>query len=648
MEKQPDIEKQLRELHLKIPVNGKLKAELRNEWVQGMERDEQGEAQTARARWTRSRMWRYGLSAAMLVLVTAAVVLWTSSEVATQRVFAADLKVTPVFDTIQQLGLDPASSAVAAGDVLYVSVPQEGIYKQEGLSVELIVPGVDINSLTTSPNGKELAYVKAGGLYVYNLVEREERQIGASRDYIGELAWSPSNSRLLAVRGRSVSANADVVTHEIWEIDAASGEERFLVEGSHPAYKGNADSILYEREGSIYAWDVKSEQSTFFTEGTQPVVSSDGKYVLYVLEEGDLRMQNLWVADIDLQTRQRLSSNFSLPVSNDWSWDDVDQFADEPQRPYFTVENVTWSADGKDIIYFQAAYADPSRRQMVHLTLGDHKPTPQDTVSHMAEALIYRDEALAHQYFSFNPGYMKGTSPRQVDYRIHKVEMETNGRAVIEADMMYSYQYPYYRVASKRFVLSRDPDRGYLIDEMEEISSIAMSPWDEGDIYIDEDGKKGSLVLALNDVPVDEGWSNKEFTQLLYDTSDQGEALWFMIKQEVTAGERLRLMKADLKQGTFEAYGWIDGALHSNVLYRDSVSGYAAAVVQLADGSDDIVLISTTDANAPILTMREMLQGEQPSELTIRLFKEGKLIFAGVVGERDVFYTYNVAEQSGK
>lgn len=59
-------------------------------------------------------------------------------------------------------------------------------------------------------------------------------------------------------------------------------------------------------------------------------------------------------------------------------------------------------------------------------------------------------------------------------------------------------------------------------------------------------------------------------------------------------------MKTDFNQGTFEAYGVINGAQYANVLYVDEASGYAAVTVSSEGGAYDIAVISLTHAEAPV------------------------------------------------
>lgn len=634
-----EVEQELRKLHQALPVNmelkGKLRQELAADGLQSSDRSQRGGLRSSRQR---KRRRGYGIAAAIVICLLAGAFLWNGLQQANSRVYAADLSLVPQFDTILQLGSDPSVSAAMQGEALYVAVPNEGIYKQEGLKMELLVTRPDVTSIRLSPDGLSLGYTTQEGVYVYALETSQEHELslypGSS---LYDIAWSPDSKQILFVEKTNQG-------EQIWEQEITAQEAQRLMTGTHPAYKGDTDHILYEQAGYIYSWNRASQQAELFVEGSQPVVSADGLYVLYVREdESDTKLQNLWLADLDLKTEQPLTRNYTFPDNEDWWWGDIDQHQNDPQRPSYTFDDISWSGDGQDILFYQVNYKDPTRRQMVHLTFSNQPSQPQDVVANMITALIYRDEALAHQYFSYNPGYMKGTSPRQVNYQIRNVTTETNGKVTVDADMMYSYQYPYYMVESNRFTLTKHGKQGYLIDSREILSSETIADWADGDVSTVENEQTGDTILRLRDIPVDEGWHNQSFAQLLYDNSE-GRDVWFMLLQESADGQhkRMRLMKADLNQGTYEAFGIIDGAQYANVLYVDQEYGYAAVTVSWESGEDDIVLISLADAEAPVTRIRDHMEGLQPKELGIRLMKNGELIFIGTYGERDVFFTYKL------
>lgn len=634
-----EMEEQLRDLQHRLPVNKELKDQLRHELAESLPASSLAEQKLLKPhKHKRMQRWGYGLAAAVLICIAAGAILWNGGQQSTNRVYAADLSLKPKFDTILQLGTDPSTAAAMQGEALYVAVPNEGIYKQEGLKMELLVERPDITSLRLSPDGLSIGYTTSNGIYVYTLETREEHEL-LIRSHVSmlDLAWSPESDRVLYVE-RSTQAD------QIWELELNTGDAQLLVNGSHPSYKGDTEHILYEHAGSIYTWSRDSQQSEFYVKGTQPVVSADGLYVLYVREDdSEVKLQNLWLADLDLKTEQQLTRNYTFPAEDGWWWGEIDQHQDEPQRPSYTFDDISWSADGQDILFYQVNYKDPTRRQMVHLVLSDHSSQPQDVVASMITALIYRDEALAHQYFSYNPGYMKGTSPRQVNYQIRNTKTETDGRTIVDADIMYSYYEPYYTVESQRFVLTRHDNHGYLIDSMETISTETIADWADGDISNVVEGQTGDTILRLSELPIEEGWRNEAFAQVLYDNSE-GRMVWFLLRQVNEAGQesRLRLMKADLDQGNYEAYGVIDGAYYTNVLYVDQEHGYAAVTVSPEDGDNDIALISLSDAQAPVTRIRDRIEGLKPDELGIRLLKNGEMIFIGTYGERDVFFTYKL------
>lgn len=629
------MERTLKRVHQSLNVNEELKTALRQELIN----HEQPETTIQRKnRPKHLQLWQYGLIASLLLGITIIALLWNSVYQAGSRVYAADLNLIPNFNTIQQLGKDPSTSAALVGKTLYVAVPDMGIYKQDTLNMELIVKHAHITSLRASPDGTSIGYTTSDGVFLYELDSGVVKTLYTQADTtFSSLSWSPDSKRVLFVKHMPSDDN------QVWEVELSSRTAQVLVNGNHPSYTGGKDRVLYEKSNFIYTWDRSTEQSKLYMEGTQPVVSPDGIYVLYVREDKKSGAQRLWIADTDLKTEQLLDRNQTIPNREDWWWGDQTLYPDEQLHPKYTFDNISWGNDGRDILYYQADAHDPTRRQMVHLKLRDQKIQPKDVVVQMITALIYRDEALAHQYFSYNPGYLKGTSPRQVDYRVTNVLTETNGSTIVDADIMYSYSDVYYMVESTRFTLTKHAEQGHLIDSMSTISSTTIADWSNGDISTVENDQEGKTVLKQESIPREEGWKNASFAQILYDRN-QGYKIWFLLNQESTEGRtsRMKLMRADLIDGSIKQFGALEAVQNADVLYVDEEYGYAAIVVSTIDGKDDIALISLKDTNEPVEWMRSKMTGIQPRNLTIRLLKNGELIFIGQYGERDVFFKYSL------
>ncbi|WMT41302.1 hypothetical protein RE628_01555 [Paenibacillus sp. D2_2] len=219
--------------------------------------------------------------------------------------------------------------------------------------------------------------------------------------------------------------------------------------------------------------DLKSGTEKLWGDGYSPEISPDGKYVLYVRKDGDdLKLEDAWIADLDRQTEQKITRNRPMDA-----WENG-QPKEGALQPSYNLEGLAWSTDGQSVAMYQVTQTNAVWRQLVRYTLAEQEAKPEEVVGQAIEALIYRDERHAHEYFSYDPGYLKGTSPRQVSYTIVNTKAEADGKTTVTAKIDYSYFDSYYAVETYQFTLSRGSD-GYLIDNMEGTDSIHITAWND-------------------------------------------------------------------------------------------------------------------------------------------------------------------------
>jgi Tol biopolymer transport system component len=338
--------------------------------------------------------------------VATAVLLWNLLPGQTvPRVNAADLKLKMQFNTVQQLGQETSVAAAMDKDTTYYAVPKQGIYRQHGLTFERIVTG-DVSAIALSPDGKQLAYVEEHELHIWDADTNQTKLVVEAPVPLGELAWSHDGNRLAYVRH-------DPATDTVWEIQLASGEQRYLAKGSSPSYYPNGEQVLYAKQEWIYTLDLESGQEKLWGEGKSPVISPDGSYVLYVRKDGsELKLEDVWIADLDRKTEQKITRNRLMDA-----WENG-QPKEGALQPSYWLEGLAWSTDGQSVVLYQVMETNMLSRKLVRYTLTEKEAGPEEVVGQAIEALIYRDERHAHDFFSYDPGYLKGTSPRQVGYTI--------------------------------------------------------------------------------------------------------------------------------------------------------------------------------------------------------------------------------------
>lgn len=626
-EQNPKWVDDLKKIHDRLQVDENFKAELRRSLME----EGQGYPQARHYRRPQDKRWRKYLAwGAAAAIVATIVLLWNLLPVQNMlRVNAADLKLKLQFNTVQQLGQETSIAVAIDQDTTYYAIPTEGVYRQHGFSYEQIIAG-KVSELAISPDGKRLAYVAGHELLIWETDTKQTQRVLEAPVSLGELAWSQDGKRLAYVRH-------DPATDTIWEAQLSSGEQRYLTKGSSPSYFSNAEKILYTRQEQIYTLDLESGTEERWSDGYSPVISPDGKYVLYIRKDGGVpQLEDAWVSDLDRQTEQMITRNRPMDA-----WEKGQPKEGEVQ-PSYSLEGLVWSTDGQSVAMYQVTETNMEWRQLVQYTLAEREADPEEVVGQAIEALIYRDERHAHEFFSNDPGYLKGTSPRQVGYTIVNTTTEADGKAVVTAKIDYSNYDPYYRVDTYRFSLSRGSG-GYLIDNMEEIDSTRITDWNDQMVTTTVDDQRDQLIFRANQVPVDRGWSNIGFGNIVYRESGGGRTIWFLVKQQQGDHHRMRLMRYDWDKGTFTLLGILDGATESSMMIIDEAGLWAAIDVALGADKNDIAVLPLTEAASQPRYLSAQLQGlEHDQIIGTRLWRGKSLSFYVEWNKRDVFYNYNV------
>ncbi|TDL57654.1 hypothetical protein E2R60_03915 [Paenibacillus dendritiformis] len=621
-ERNPKWVDDLKKVHDQLEVDETFKAELRRSLVE----EGRPNREMNRPRGKRKlRYWAWGAAAAV---IAAAVLLWNLlADQAVPRVYAADLRLKLQFNTVQQLGQEPSIAAAIDKDTIYYAVPGQGVYRQQGLTYERIVTG-DVSAIALSPDGKRLAYITEHELHIWDADTKRTKLAVEAPVPLSQPAWSHDGELLAYVRH-------DPATDTVWEAQLASGEQRYLTKGSSPSYYPDGEQILYAKQEQIFTLDLASGKEKLWGEGQSPVISPDGSYVLYVRKSGgELKLEDAWLADLDRQTEQQITRNRLMDA---WEHSELKEGAFQPS---YRLESLAWSADGQSIAMYQVTETSSTRRQLVRYTLAAQEAKPEEVVGQAIEALIYRDERHAHQFFSYDPGYLKGTSPRQVGYTIVNKAAESDGKMIVTAKIDYSYQDPYYKVETYRFTLTRGSD-GYRIDEMEEVESIRITEWGGEMVTTTEDEQRDQLIFRPDQVPVDSGWTNAGFGNLVYRESDSGRHIWFLLKQQQEDRSRLRLMRYDWKQGMFQPLGILDGASQSAMMIVDDANQWAAMEVEREGDMYDIAVLSLTEGDSVPVYLSAKLHGPAHYQnLGTRLWKGSTLSFYVEWEGRDVFLDY--------
>ncbi|OBR67607.1 hypothetical protein A7K91_22255 [Paenibacillus oryzae] len=639
-------EQTMEQLKEQLPVNEELKRKLH--------------ASLLRKR-RQGRIWRgalAGITAAALLLGSFVIKPWEREA----HVLAASLHIASQFTLSQQLGKENSVAVAEFGDVRYYAVEEEGIYAQYNNGLELLVPG-GAEAVAVSPDGGKLAYTRGGNVYVYDLKQNQNHLLlkseGAGK-YLSPV-WSPSGERIAVVKladdkreagiGQGEEEKSDVLNQpetagksavgDIMEVEVKDGKAHLFSVGSSPSYVSGQRTLVFEREGAIMSINLKTKEERKLAEGSYPSVSPDGNYVAFVVTRGNPAMEELWIADIDFQTRKRLIENQLADA-----WDrNTGEIIEGKQQARFTLEQPVWSGNSSSMLVYKTFHTNDEYKKLVRLEVTDQEPTPEDIVAGSIEALIYRDEEYAHSFFSYDPGYLKGTSPRQIGYSIID-SGEKEGVRYVDAETYLSYSDPYMAIQKTRYFLS-EGEMGYRIDDMLDLSYTELSVWDDG-IYRSIEGvREEEPLLKTSDLPQADGWSNAGVDSLNYRESDK--TLWLTLKREKEGQSALSLISYDFTKQQWTEWSSYENA-RSHMLLVDDDGGHVSMDLTLyekahfndgeeADSRTEVVVYDVLKRQDTLLS--KGIEGIPPDDVNTRFWKNGVLVYYAEAGGRDVFLSYN-------
>lgn len=666
--------KTMEQLKEQLPVNEELKHKLH---------------QSLLRKRRQGRIWRgviAGITAASLLFGGIVLKPWEQE----LHVSAASLHVASQFVVTQQLGRENSVSVAQHGDTTYFAVEKEGIYAQTDNGLKLLLSG-GAESVAVSPDGRELAYVQNGDVHVYD-VKRNETRLLLRADEEGENrevgytspTWSQDGKRIAVVRltenrdeagkgdgeregdtvnlfeadgkidsgdqlgterrvktgdqigtegkaetGDQLGAEDKAVAGEMLEVEVKSGATRLLGVGASPSYVPGQRALLFEREGAILSLNLKSGEERKLAEGRYPSVSPDGEYVAFVVARGNPAMEDLWIAEIDFTTRKILIEN---QLAEAWDRATGSPIEGE-QQAQFTVDQPVWNQDGGSLLVYKTFYTNEEWRKLVRLEVTEKESTPEEIVASSIAALIYRDEEYAHSFFSYDPGYLKGTSPRQVGYSILSSGVE-EGLSYVDAETYLSYADPYYAIQKTRYYLSKG-ELGYRINDMRDLSYTEISMWD-GSVYLSVDGvREEEPLFKLSELPEADGCRNNGIDNLVYRESEQ--TLWLTLKREKEGQTSLSLISYDLMERKWTEWSSYDEARSHMLLVAED--GEYVSMDLTMNGRAEVVVYDVLGRRDSLLSKR--IEGIPPDDVHTRFWKDGALVYFAEVGGRDLLLTFD-------
>lgn len=616
-----------------------------NELIDGTNSLQGGRTNEHQRTRQRRSYWKWGLAvvAAASILLT---LIWTVKE-QDNHVLASSLHLFEQYSVHEQLGNEKSEGMAEYNGILYLPMKEKGLYQLNQNKLTKLIKG-NINYVRVSPNGEQLIYVQQDELYLYSIKDRQSELLIKQGKGLGKLdspTWSADGQELLFVSSEN---NSD----EIISMTLANRQWQKITTGKSPNYVAGQEGIFFERNHQIIYLDLNTKEEKVLDSGQNPAVSNDGDYVAYIKTEGEPEVQNLWIADSNFKTKKQITSNQLM----DYAYDpNTGEYMEGKQQARYTLDQPVWSNEDNRLYVYKVFHTNETWRKLTRLELSTVKLAPGDIVGNSIAALIYRDEEFAHSFFSFDPGYLKGTNPRQIGYHIND-SIQQGAKTIVDADTYLSNADPYYQIDKQRYTVE-DTETGYKISALQSLGWLEITDQKDG-IYLTKyapgednvvssnssDKPKEKTLLLLHDhIPQQQGWVNGAVTSVQY--NEQQQHLFFTLARSAGKDTKIILFDYDLNKKDFKDYTiWQGKGTGQTILLQiNEKQRYAAVNISLEYQRGDLLIVDLVSNKTA--SMADYTQ-QDGNVLVPRYWSGDKYIFYAEEENRDIFYSYHPAEQN--
>ena len=651
MREQQRWEEVVEQLKQGLPVNQELKRTLRAQLL-GEEKIEANHltnqlASSGHGRHQDGRYWKWGLvvvAAASIVLT----LLWNIKEKENQ-VLASSLHLFDQYSLQQQLGNEQSEGMAEYNGIVYLPMNKEGLFQLDNTKLTKLIDG-NINYVRVSPNGEQLIYVEQDQLHLYSikngksqLLLTQEKGNGLGR--LSTPAWSEDGQQLLFVSSESTGNNEQ--KNEIMRMTIADKQWKKITSGISPNFVAGQEGIFFERNKQIIYLDLDTKEERVLDSGQMPAVSNDGNYVAYIKATGNPELQDLWIADSNFKTKKQITSNQVMDYAFDPKTGDS---IEGKQQARYTLDQPVWSNEDNRLYVYKVFHTNVTWRKLTRLQLSTVKLTAGDIVGSSIAALIYRDEEYAHSFFSFDPGYLKGTNPRQVGYRIRNSKQQGD-KTIVEADTYLANADPYYQVEKQRYTVVDTPT-GYKISALESLGWLEINDQKDG-IYLtkyapgennvvssnsNDVPKENTLLLLHTDIPQQQGWKNGSISSLQY--NEQQQQLFLTMHRTRGGDTKIVLFDYNLHNKDFKEYTiWQGkGSGRSVLLQINNDQSYAAVNIEFEKEQGDLIIADLATGRTASMASYTNQIGYS---LVPRYWNNNNYVFYWQNEVRALFYTYD-------
>lgn len=477
------VEEQLGALRRSIPVNNVLMRDLRARF-QTEPRKQQ-------------KLGSFVAVAAFLVIAICASSYWGLSS---NSVLAAGLEIIEQFSFIDIVSGQYGAPAVF-GEQLFLPVYDKGIYRYDTTSVVAgegltrIVDDGNVNEVTVNHAGSKLAYMTSNGIYLVDLDTGEIRPIIEGNGFTvfyEEPIWAPDDRALVVTRKEiewQVHGHT-LKSSEIYQVNANTGEQQKLADGSCPSLTPDGSILVFERDGnillkalrdqSIWPWKgLRKGEEQQLGAGRFPRVSPDGallsfikttvrtrepKQQVFVHEE----LMDVYVASFkDFTDQKQITANFPLGSTDEARWvENASAGSILHVTGDYSYYSPIWGSDSQSL-YVPKTYQNAPGMRLMRVSLAKSGLDKESTVTRWLSAAVNRDSDAARRLMANPSDCYTMSNPHPVGYAVLGSGIE-GGLDYVDALQYVAYTgQPWYQVRQLRFLLVQT-GKGYLIDQVQE------------------------------------------------------------------------------------------------------------------------------------------------------------------------------------
>jgi len=449
---------------------------------------------------------------------------------------------------------------------LYVSLKDKGMYKNSDGHFEKI-SDAHADSISQSSNKETLLFTQHGNIYVLNLLTNKKELI--MKGSYSKPEWKDLQT-IYAIKGTGKQQS-------IVEINLITLKEHKITTGTNPSYITKEQKLVFERDGDILIRDSKTGNEKKVDSGKEPSVSKNGVYISYIKE--DEGIENVWICDLDLETKKKATTNFPS--------------LENPNKGLYDYSSPVWNSNGESL-YVLKKRDKQDESKVMKISFSEDEISPRSTVERYLQALIVRDDDYAKSLMMNPPEFLTYSNPSQAGFQILSKEEAANSAKII-AEVYWTYNAnPYYKISTYEFELLKEKDR-FIIEKVTELDSKEILDIDNSNEIVMLTGDNKTKLFSMQDIPTAfiQG-GNIRISSLLMD--HKGENIIFSLQEmaEIPEKSSVTILEYNLQSQAFKKLLLINSETSEqeiviSKLSIDSTGQFIAAYIFSGEQSEVII-----------------------------------------------------------